>query len=257
MMAGGNEWINFVNDKTIPGKAIAEYFADPIGVKEDDGLDFAYKTKPEVMTKKDKSLLGSIFKGTIDITADILKASYDVAEEVVKTGYKAVTLNTARKIYKKTGDAAVDLMRFTPPKKKLTKIQLMNYLTKEEEHIKDTYNSLLRDHLNTDYNEKQYSKFRTHWRAICTQMVFGALAKKSAADYFEMKDYLEKELNKKDPEIMALVRGFYSNAYATGGLDTARILNSQCFNDKLSEEAVDEFNRGFALIHQTMVEGLK
>tara|TARA_Y100000031_G_C7910364_1_gene243527 strand:+ start:14 stop:496 length:483 start_codon:yes stop_codon:yes gene_type:complete len=46
MMAGGNEWINFVNDKTIPGKAIAEYFADPIGVKEDDGLDFVYKTKP-------------------------------------------------------------------------------------------------------------------------------------------------------------------------------------------------------------------
>ena len=46
MMAGGNEWINFVNDKTIPGKAIAEYFADPIGVKEDDESDFVYKTKP-------------------------------------------------------------------------------------------------------------------------------------------------------------------------------------------------------------------
>ena len=46
MMAGGNEWINYVNDKTIPGKAITEYFADPIGVKEDDGSDFVYKTKP-------------------------------------------------------------------------------------------------------------------------------------------------------------------------------------------------------------------
>ena len=46
MMAGGNEWINYVNDKTIPGKAIAEYFADPIGVKKDDGSDFVYKTKP-------------------------------------------------------------------------------------------------------------------------------------------------------------------------------------------------------------------
>ena len=70
----------------------------------------------------------------------------------------------------------------------------------------------------------------------------------------ELNDVYKLE---KDPEIMALVRRFYSNAYATGGLDTARILNSQCFNDKLSEEAVDEFNRGFALIHQTMVEGLK
>ena len=225
------------------------------------------------MAKKDKSLLGSILKGAVDITGEVIKTGYNVAtskeakkfykgtakltKDAVKGTYDAVTSETAKKIYKKTGDAAVDLMRFTPPKKKLTKIQLVNYLTKEEEHIKDTYNSLLRDHLKENYNEKAYSKFRTHWRAICTQMVFGALAKKSAADYFEMKDYLEKELNKKDPEIMALVRGFYSNAYATGGLDTARILNSQCFNDKLSEEAIDEFNRGFAFIHEMIIVGLK
>ena len=225
------------------------------------------------MAKKKGSILGSILKGTIDITEEIIKTGYeaatsktakkfykgtaDLTKDAIKGTYDAVTSESAKKIYKKTGETVVDMMRFTPPKKKLTKIQLVNYLTKEEVHIKDTHNSLLRDHLNTDYNEKQYSKFRTHWRAICTQMVFGALAKKSAADYFEMTSYLEKELNKKDPEIMALVRGFYSNAYATGGLDTARILNSQCFNDKLSEEAVDEFNRGFALIHQTMVEGLK
>jgi hypothetical protein len=225
------------------------------------------------MAKKKGSILGSILKGTVDITGEIIKTGYeaatsktakkfykgtaDLTKDAIKGTYDAVTSESAKKIYKKTGETVVDMMRFTPPKKKLTKIQLVNYLTKEEVHIKDTYNSLLRDHLNTDYNEKQYSKFRTHWRAICTQMVFGALAKKSAADYFEMTSYLEKELNKKDPEIMALVRGFYSNAYATGGLDTARILNSQCFNDKLSEEAVDEFNRGFALIHQTMVEGLK
>ena len=225
------------------------------------------------MAKKDKSLLGSILKGAVDITGEVIKTGYNVAtskeakkfykgtakltKDAVKGTYDAVTSETAKKIYKKTGDAAVDLMRFTPPKKKLTKIQLVNYLTKEEEHIKDTYNSLLRDHLKENYNEKAYSKFRTHWRAICTQMVFGALAKKSAADYFEMKDYLEKELNKKDPEIMALVNEFYSNAYATGGLDTARILNSQCFNDKLSEEAIDEFNRGFAFIHEMIIVGLK
>ena len=133
----------------------------------------------------------------------------------------------------------------------------MNYLTKEEEHIKDTYNSLLRDHLNTDYNEKQYSKFRTHWRAICTQMVFGGFAKSSPAVYFEMKSYLEEELNKKDPKIIELVNGFYSKAYATGGLDTPRILNSHCFNNELSEEAMDELNRGLALIHELIVEKTK
>jgi hypothetical protein len=225
------------------------------------------------MAKKDKSLLGSILKGAIDITGEIIKTGYNVAtskeaknfykgtaeltKNAIKGTYDAVTSETAKKIYKKTGDAAVDLMRFTPPKKKLTKIQLVNYLTKEEEHIKDTYNSLLKNHLNTDYNEEQYSKFRTHWRAICTQMVFGGFAKKSADDYFEMRSYLEKELNKKDPGIMNLVNGFYSNAYATGGLDTARILNSQCFNNNLSEEAIDEFNRGFAFMHEMLIKGLK
>ena len=161
------------------------------------------------------------------------------------------------------------MMRFTPPKEKLNKIYenfrekklkpgLVYFLWEEEEHIKDTYNSLLRESFKRQIiTKRQYSKFRTHWRAICTQMVFGGFAKSSPAVYFEMKSYLEEELNKKDPEIMALVRGFYSNAYATGGLDTARILNSQCFNDKLSEEAIDEFNRGFAFIHEMIIEGLK
>ena len=225
------------------------------------------------MAKKKGSILGSILKGTIDITGEIIKTGYeaatsktakkfyketaDLTKDAIKGTYDAVTSESAKKIYKKTGETVVDMMRFTPPKKKLTKIQLVNYLTKEEVHIKDTYNALLRDQLNTDYNEKQYSKFRTHWRAICTQMVFGALAKKSAADYFEMTSYLEKELNKKDPEIMALVRGFYSNAYATGGLDTPRILNSNCFNNKLSEEAIDELNLGLAIMHKVLIERLK
>ena len=236
------------------------------------------------MAKKDKSILGSIIKGTVDVAGEIIKTGYDAAtsktakkfykgtaeltKDAIKGTYDAVTSETAKKIYKKTGETAVDMMRFTPPKEKLDKVYknfkekklkpgLMYFLWEEEEHIKDTYNSLLKNHLNTDYNEKQYSKFRTHWRAICTQMVFGGFAKKSAADYFEMKSYLEEELNKKDPEIMALVNEFYSNAYATGGLDTPRILNSNCFNNKLSEEAIDELNLGLAIMHKVFIERLK
>ena len=56
---------------------------------------------------------------------------------------------------------------------------------------------------------------------------------------------------------MALVNEFYSKAYATGGLDTPRILNSNCFNNKLSEKAIDELNLGMALIHKFIVEKLK
>ena len=103
----------------------------------------------------------------------------------------------------------------------------------------------------------EYLKFKTHWRAICTQMVFGGLAKSSTHDYFEVRENLEKEIEKKDPKILDLVNKYYSGAYATGGLETSRILNSHCFKDKLSEEAVDEFDRGFALIHKMIIEKLQ
>ena len=158
------------------------------------------------MAKKDNSLLGDIFKGAVDLTASILKHGYDAAEEIVKTGYDVATSKSAKKIYKKTGDAALDMMRFTPPKEKLDKIKkkkeginssLKYYLLEEEEHIKDTYNSLLKNHLDANYNEKQYLKFKTHWRAICTQMVFGGAAKSSTHNYFDVRKYLKKEIKKK------------------------------------------------------------
>ena len=135
--------------------------------------------------------------------------------------------------------------------------KLMNYLTKEEEHIKDTFSSFLKNHLNMDYNEDSYSKFRTHWRAITTQMLFGAFAKKyPPGDYFDMRNYIEDELNKNDTQIVDLINKYYSKAYSAGGLDTPKILNSHCFDGKLSEAAIDEFNRGFALIHEFIIENL-
>ena len=217
------------------------------------------------MAKKDNSLLGDIFKGAVDLTADVLKFGYDTAEEIVKTGYEAATSKTAKKMYKKTGDTALDLMRFTPPKEKLDQMKekkgidssLVYYLLDEEEHISDTYNSILKQHLNTDYNEKEYLKFKTHWRAICTQMVFGGLAKSSTHNYFDVRKTLEKKIKKKDPKILDLVNKYYGSAYATGGLETPRILNSHCFKDKLSEAAIDEFNRGFALIHKMIIDKLQ
>ena len=39
-------------------------------------------------------------------------------------------------------------------KEKLTKLNLVNYLTKEEDHIKDTYNSLLTNHLKKKYDNE-------------------------------------------------------------------------------------------------------
>ena len=98
------------------------------------------------MAKKD-SLLGSIIKGTVDITANTIKTTYDVAEEIAKVGFKAATSKDAKKFYKKTGE----LFKFTPPKEKLTEIGIINYLTKEDQHIKYTYKSFWQNHLNNKY----------------------------------------------------------------------------------------------------------
>ena len=49
------------------------------------------------MAKKKDSILGSILKGTVDITG-----------EIIKTGYEAATSKTAKKFYKGTADLTKD-----------------------------------------------------------------------------------------------------------------------------------------------------
>ena len=53
------------------------------------------------MSKKDNSILGSILKGAVDLTAGTIKFAYDVVEEVTVAGYKAVTSDTAKIYIKK------------------------------------------------------------------------------------------------------------------------------------------------------------
>lgn len=209
------------------------------------------------MSKKD-SLLGSLVKGAIDLTATTVKVAYDVSEEIVKKGYEVATSKDAKKFYKSTGNYVSNLFSFSPPTKdKLSKKNLLNYLTVEDKHIKDTYNSIINQHKKIKKHIVKYDLFETHWRAICTQIVFGALAKtQDPSTYIEVKDYLILEILKVEPEIMRLKQYFYEKAYSSGGLEVSRILNRECFNGKLSDEAIDEFDRGFAFIHEAMINGL-
>lgn len=209
------------------------------------------------MSKKD-SLIGSLFKGAIDLTATTVKVAYDVSEEIVKKGYEVATSNDAKKFYKSTGSYVSELFSFKPPSKdKLNKKNLLNYLAIEDEHIKDTYNSIKNQHKRIKKHIVKYDLFETHWRAICTQMVFGALAKtQGPVIYAEFKDYLILEIDKIDPEIIRLQKNLYEKAYARGGLEVSRILNKECFNEKLSDESIVEFDRGFAMIHEAIINGL-
>ena len=91
------------------------------------------------MSKKDNSILGSILKGAVDLTAGTIKFAYDVVEEVTVAGYKAVTSDTAKNIYKETGKTVGSLFRFNPPKEKLTKLNLVNYLTYLSPHYRCSF----------------------------------------------------------------------------------------------------------------------
>ena len=203
------------------------------------------------MAKKD-SLLGSIIKGTVDITANTIKTTYDVAEEIAKVGFKAATSKDAKKLYKKTGE----LFKFTPPKEKLTEIGIINYLTKEDQHIKDTYKSFWQNHLNNKYDQKSYEKFENHWRAICAQMVFGALAKSKTHNYFEIKEKIEKKLSEKNEEIIILINTRYNPSYSGVGPDVKSILNSECFDNKLNENSLLELDVGLSKLDKFLVDSL-
>ena len=71
------------------------------------------------------------------------------------------------------------------------------------------------------------------------------------------KSFEKTKANKKDKKIMELVDIYYNPAYGEGGHEIPRILNCECFENQLSEEAIDEFNRGFALIHEFIIERIK
>ena len=103
------------------------------------------------MAKKKDSILGSILKGTVDITGEIIKTGYEAAtsktakkfykgtaeltKDAIKGTYDAVTSESAKKIYKKTGETAVDMMRFTPPLIKKLKVYASPLLKDENNYL--------------------------------------------------------------------------------------------------------------------------
>tara|TARA_B110000503_G_C7042624_1_gene368857 strand:- start:140 stop:925 length:786 start_codon:yes stop_codon:yes gene_type:complete len=158
------------------------------------------------MAKKNSSILGSIFKGVVDLTS-----------EVIKTTYNAATSKTAQKIYKETSiltkDAVVGAAGLTKdvvvgaadflnpsPKKKIIEYMeniLLNMDYKKihlifAEQLKDT-KSLSLEELGNKFTEqikkiesekfeeqiedykKEFKKIKSHWMAICTINLFSLI----------------------------------------------------------------------------------
>ena len=71
------------------------------------------------MAKKDKSLLGSILKGAVDITGEVIKTGYNVAtSKEAKKIYKPYIYNRVKKLPFVTGKLAISKDNFIYSKKK-------------------------------------------------------------------------------------------------------------------------------------------
>ena len=225
------------------------------------------------MAKKDKSLLGSILKGTVDITGEIIKTSYKAAtsktakkfykgtaeltKNAVKETYKTVTSKSAQKIYKKTGKAAVNMMRFTPPLIEKLKVYASPLLKDENNYLtfyrQCEFNELSplevdEKYKNKPIDKKKFKLFKSHWKAIYATLIFGVFQRLGIKGTISKKEYAHlwneivlNELKENDPLAVSLIDN-YMEEYNVGGTRMPIILSMACFENKMSANLVDELN---------------
>ena len=226
------------------------------------------------MAKKDKSLLGSILKGTVDITGEIIKTSYKAAtsktakkfykgtaeltKNAVKETYKTVTSKSAQKIYKKTGKAAVNMMRFTPPLIEKLKVYASPLLKDENNYLtfyrQCEFNELSplevdEKYKNKPIDKKKFKLFKSHWKAIYATLIFGVFQRLGIKGTISKKEYAHlwneivlNELKENDPLAVSLIDN-YMEEYNVGGTRMPIILSMACFENKMSANLVDELNQ--------------
>ena len=230
------------------------------------------------MAKKDKSILGSIIKGTVDVAGEIIKTGYDAAtsktakkfykgtaeltKDAIKGTYDVVTSESAKKIYKKTGETAVDMMRFTPPLIKKLKVYASTLLKDENNYLtfyrQCEFNELSplgvdEKYKNKPIDKKKFKLFKSNWKAIYATLIFGVFQRLGIKGTISKKEYTHlwneiilNDLNKDDPDAVALMDN-YMGAYNAGGQAMPILLSSHVFENKLSKDLMHE-------LHITWVE---
>ena len=205
--------------------------------------------------KKDKSIIGSILKGTLNITGEVIKTSYNVAtsKEAIKF-YKGTAILTkdvvvgAAEITKDVIDGAVDMIN---PSLKLKIIP----------HMEDTL--LLGDDYNKVYKKihdevesgksaeivaEKFNKFKSHWLAIHTILLFDCIKNVKEEENLKEFNQLKKSdfdeiwdkvvlntIKKRNPKAVQYIDKFYTNTFrVVDEEDVAKKLTvflEECFGD--------------------------
>jgi len=239
------------------------------------------------MAKKDKSLLGSILKGAIDITGEVIKTGYNVAtskeaknfykgtaeltKDAIKGTYDAVTSESAKKIYKKTGETAVDMMRFTPPLIKKLKVYASPLLKDENNYLtfyrQCEFNELSplgvdEKYKNKSIDKKKFKLFKSHWKAIYATFIFGVFQRLGIKGTISKKEYAHlwneiilNDLKENDPLAVSLIDN-YMKEYNVGGAMMPIMLSMACFENKLSTDLVDELNKTWMEVEDIFEQNL-
>jgi hypothetical protein len=173
-----------------------------------------------------------------------------------------VTSESAKKIYKKTGETAIDMMRFTPPLIKKLKVYASpllkddnNYLTFYRQCEFNELSPLGVDekYKNKPIDKKKFKLFKSDWKAIYATLIFGVFQRLGIKGTISKKEYAHlwneiilNDLNKDDPDAVALMDN-YMGAYNAGGGAMPILLSSHVFENKLSKDLMHE-------LHITWVE---
>ena len=215
--------------------------------------------------KKEKSTLGSILKGTLNITGEVIKTSYNVATSkgAIKF-YKDTAILTkdvvvgAAGITKDVIDGAVDMIN---PSLKLKIIPHMedtlllgadyNKVYKKIHNYNKVYKKIhdeVESRKSAEIKAEKFNKFKSHWLAIHTILLFDCIKNVKKEENLKEFNQLKKSdfdeiwdkvvlntIKKRNPKAVQYIDEFYTNTFrVVDEEDVAKKLTvflEECFDD--------------------------
>jgi|TARA_Y100000294_G_scaffold60454_1_gene57164 hypothetical protein len=217
--------------------------------------------------KKDKSIIGSILKGTLNITGEVIKTSYNVAtsKEAIKF-YKGTAVLTkdvvvgAAGLTKNVVDGAVDIIN---PSLKLKIIPHMENTLLLGADYKKVYKKIhdeVESGKSAEIEAEKFNKFKSHWLAIHTILLFDCIKNVKKDENLKEFNQLKKSdfdeiwdkvvlntIKKRNPKAVQYIDKFYTNTFrVVDEEDVAKKLTvflEECFGD----EEVNKKNKNIIL----------
>ena len=205
--------------------------------------------------KKDKSIIGSILKGTLNITGKVIKTSYNVAtsKEAIKF-YKGTAILTkdvvvgAAGITKDVIDGAVDMINPSLKLKIIPHMEDKLLLGADYNKVYKKIHDEAKSGKSAEIEAEKFNKFKSHWLAIHTILLFDCIKNVKKEENLKEFNQLKKSdfdeiwdkvvlntIKKRNPKAVQYIDKFYTNTFrVVDEEDVAKKLTvflEECFGD--------------------------